>query len=90
MFTMMTNSFGFLKKPSLHSYVASVQDLSRKSLVRSPPRPIFFRGLMVVIATGFILLSALSIFSKRIMWTSRQWLRKNIVRGIGKKNSAKT
>ena len=39
-----------------------------------------FRGLMIVIATGFILLSLLSVVSIMVMWESRQWLGKNIVR----------
>ena len=38
-----------------------------------------FRGLMIVIATGFIPLSLLSIVSTMVVWESSQWLRKNIV-----------
>ena len=41
----------------------------------------FFRELMIVIATGFILLSPLSVVSAMVMWERRQWLGKNIVRG---------
>ena len=38
----------------------------------------FFRGLMKVIATGFILLSPLSIVSTMVMWESSQWLGKKL------------
>ena len=37
-----------------------------------------FRGLMTVIVTGFIPLSALPIVSKMVMWESSQWPGKNI------------
>ena len=33
-----------------------------------------FQGLMIVITTGFIPLSLLSIFSLMVMWESSQWL----------------
>ena len=39
----------------------------------------FFRGLMIVIATGFIPLSLLTVVSTMAMWESSQWLGKNIV-----------
>ena len=42
-----------------------------------------FRGLMIVIATGFIPLSQLSIISTMVMWESSQWLGKNIVLSTG-------
>ena len=35
-----------------------------------------FRGLMIVIATGFIPLSPLSVVSAMVMWESNQWLGK--------------
>ena len=38
-----------------------------------------FRGLMIVIVTGFIPLSLLSIVSTFVMWESSHWLGKNIV-----------
>ena len=41
------------------------------------------RGLMIVIATGFIPLSQLSVVSTVVMWESSQWLGKNIVRSTG-------
>ena len=42
-----------------------------------------FPGLMIVIATGFIPLSPLSIVLTMVMWESSQWLEKNIVRSTG-------
>ena len=42
-----------------------------------------FRGLMIVIATGFIPRSPLSIVLTMAMWESTQWLGKNIVRSTG-------
>ena len=42
-----------------------------------------FSGLMILIATGVILLSLLSVVSTMIMWESSQWLGKNIVRSTG-------
>ena len=38
-----------------------------------------FGRLMIVIATGFIPLSPLSVVSTKVMWESSQWLGKNIV-----------
>ena len=42
-----------------------------------------FRGLITVIATGFISLSPMSVVSTMVMWESSQWLGKNIVRSTG-------
>ena len=42
-----------------------------------------FRGLKIVIATGFIPLSPLSVVSTMVMWESSQWLEKNIVGSTG-------
>ena len=64
-----------------HSSVGSVADLrtgGRWFDTRSGQY--FFRGLMKVIATGFIPLSPLPVVSTMIMWESSQWLEKNIVR----------
>ena len=47
------------------------------------------RGLMIVVATGFIPLSLLSIVSTLVMWESSQWLGKNIVQSTDQKNSWK-
>ena len=47
----------------------------------------YSRGLMIVIATGFIPLSQLYIVLAMVMWESSQWLARNIVRSTGKKNS---
>ena len=41
------------------------------------------RGLMIVIATGFILFSQMSVVSRLVMWESSQRLGKNIVQGTG-------
>ena len=42
-----------------------------------------FWGLMIVIATGFIPFSPLSVVWTMVMWESSQWLGKNIVRSNG-------
>ena len=42
-----------------------------------------FRGLMIVIVTGFISLSPMSIVSTMVMWESSYWLGKNIVQSTG-------
>ena len=42
-----------------------------------------FRGLIIVIATGFIPLSPLSVVLTMVRWESSQWLRKNIVQSTG-------
>ena len=42
-----------------------------------------FRGLMIVIATGFIPLSPLSVASTMVMSESSQWLGKNFMRSTG-------
>ena len=48
-----------------------------------------FRGLTIVIATGFIPLSPLSIVSTMVIWESSQWLGEKILRNTGEKNSRK-
>ena len=67
-----------------HSSVACVADL-RTEGSRFDPRlsQYSFQGLMKVIATGFILLSPLSVDSTIVMWESSQWLGKNIVPNTG-------
>ena len=42
-----------------------------------------FRGLRIVIATGFIPVLPLPIVSTIVIWESSQWLGKNIVRSTG-------
>ena len=42
-----------------------------------------FRGLMIVIATGFIPLLPLSVVSTMVMWEFNHWLGKNIVPSTG-------
>ena len=46
-----------------------------------------FPGLMILIATGVIPLSPLTITLIIVIKESRQWLGKNIARSAGKKNS---
>ena len=48
-----------------------------------------FRGFMIVIVTGFIPLSPLSVVSTKVMGESSQWFGNNIVRSTGKKNFRK-
>ena len=47
--------------------------------------PYSFRKLMIVIATGFIPLSPMSIVLEMVMWKSNKWLGKNIVHEKKKK-----
>ena len=42
---------------------------------------------MILIATGFIPFSVLSVVSTMVMWESSQWLGKNIKQHTVKKNS---
>ena len=42
-----------------------------------------FQGLMMVIATGFIPISPLSVISTMVMWENSPWLGKNIVQSAG-------
>ena len=42
-----------------------------------------FRGLTIVITTGFVPLSPLSVVSTMVLWESSQWLGKNIVQSSG-------
>ena len=65
----------FVAEP--HSSIGNVADLR----LGGRSANIFFQGLMIVIATGFIPLSLLSVVSTMVMWESSQWLGKNIVRG---------
>ena len=70
--------WGHLAKP--HSSVSSVQDLRKGGCWFYPwLSQCSLRRLVLVIATGFIHLSQLSIVSTVAMWESSQWLGKNIV-----------
>ena len=70
-----------------HSSVGSVADLRTGGRWFDPRLGQYsFRGLMIVIATGFI---PLSVVSTMFMRESRQWLGKNVVRRTGQKNSSK-
>ena len=76
--------------PEPHSSVGGVVDL--RTGVHYFDRQLgqySFRGLMIVIVTGFILLLLLSFVSTVVKWESSQWLGKSIVRSTGYKNSRK-
>ena len=73
-----------------HSSVGSVADLRTSGRWFDPRLGQYsYLGLMIVIATGFVPLSPLSVISAMVMWESRQWLGKNIMRSTGEKNSRK-
>ena len=81
-------SFSSMAEPN--SSVGSVADLRRGGRWFDPWLGQYsIRGLMIVIATGFIPLSPLSVVSTMGMWESSKWLGNNIVRNISKKNSRK-
>ena len=63
-----------------HSAVGSVADLRTGDRWFDPRLGQYsFRGLMIVIATGFIPLSSLSGFSIMVMWESNKRLGKNVL-----------
>ena len=67
-----------------HSLVGSVADRRPRGRWFDPRLDQYsFHGLMIVIATGFIPLSPLSIVSTMVKWESSQWLEQNIVRSTG-------
>ena len=67
-----------------HNSVGSVADLRTAGRWFDPRLgQYFFRGLMIVVATGFIPLSPLSVVSTMVMWESSQWLGRNIMRSTG-------
>ena len=67
-----------------HSSVGSVADLRTGGRWFDPRLGQYsFRGLMIVIATGFIPLSPLSVVSTMVVWESSQWLGNNIVQSTG-------
>ena len=73
----------FMKTPFAEPYssVGSVADLKTEGCWFDPRLGQYsFRGLMLVIATGFIPLSLLSIVSTMIIWEGSQGLGKNILR----------
>ena len=64
--------------------VGSVEDLRTGGLLFDPLLGQYsLRGLMLVTATGIILLSPLSVVSTTVVWERSQWLGKNIVRITG-------
>ena len=69
-----------------HNSVGSVADLRTGGRWFDPRLGQYsFRGLMIVIAAGFIPHSPLSAVSTMVMWKSSKWLGKNIVRTTGYK-----
>ena len=70
-----------LAKP--HSSVGSFEDLRAGRWFDPWLGHYSFRGLIIVIATGFIPLSPLSVVLTMVMWESSQSLGKNIVRCTG-------
>ena len=72
-------------KAEPHSSVDSVADLRTGGCCFDPGLDQYsFQGLMIiVIATGLIPLSLLSIVSTMLMWESCQWLEKNTVLSTG-------
>ena len=71
-------------KAEPHSSVGSVADLRTGGRWFDPWLSQYsVRGLMIVISTGFIPLSPLSIASAMGMWGSSQWIGNNIVQSTG-------
>ena len=71
-------------KAEPHSSIGSVVDLRTAGRWFDPRLGQHsIRRLMIVIVTGFIPLSLLSVVSTMVMWESSQWLRENIVRSTG-------
>ena len=67
-----------------HGSLVSIADLRTEGRWFDPLLgQYFFQGLMIVIATGFIPLSVLSVVLTMVMWKSSQWLGKNIVQSTG-------
>ena len=82
-------SFSFKEIAEPHSSVGRDADLRTGGSWFDPQLGQFpFGGLMIVIATGFIPLSPLSIVSTMVLWESSQWLEMNIVRSIQVKRIA--
>ena len=78
-------------KPHTCTSVGRVQDLRTGGRQFHPGlRQYSFRGLMIIIAIGFIPLSLLSVSSTMVMWESSQWVGMRILQSIGKENSRKT
>ena len=74
-------------KPSLCSSVGSIQHLRKGCWFNLRFCDYSFRGLMIVIMTGFNTLSPLTIVWKMVTWESSQWFGKNIVQRTGKKGT---
>ena len=67
-----------------HCLVGTVADSITEGCWFDPwPSKYSFRGLITVIATGFIPLSPLSVVLTMYMWESSQWLGKSIVWSTG-------
>ena len=71
------------------SMLTTILCTSLPSSAMHPLRQYSFQGLMIVIATGFIPISAMSIVSAMVMRGSIKWPEKNTMWSIGKTNSRK-
>ena len=81
---LKTHEFLGIYHAEPHTSVGTVADLKTVGRWFDPRLGQYsFRGLMIVIATGFIPLSPLSVVSTMVMWESSLWLGKNIVRSTG-------
>ena len=77
----------FTDRAEPHSSVDSVGDLRTGGRLFNPRLGQYsFQGLMIVIWTGFISLSPMSVVSTMVMWESSQWLGKNIVHWLKEKH----
>ena len=82
--TMFSKCFFIEICADAYSSVGRVADLSIGGRWFDPRLGQYsFRGLMIVIVTGFIPLSLLSVISSMVMWESSYWLGKNIVHSTG-------
>ena len=79
--SLFNNYPPFFAKP--HSSVGSVMELRTGRWFDPWLSQYSFQGLTIVIATGFIPLSLLSVVLTMVMWERSQWLGKNIVRNTG-------
>ena len=64
--------------------IRSVENLRTRGRLFEPPVGQYsFRGLKIVIATGFTPVSPVFLLLAMVMWESNQWRGKNIVRSTG-------
>ena len=73
-----------IKGTKPHSLAGNIADLRTGGRWFDPQLGQYsFRGLMIVIAIGFIALSLLPFVLTMVMWESGQWLGKNILCSTG-------